>query len=666
MRVHLARVLQDALRGDHHPQVEDLVVVALQNDPDDVLADVVHVALDGREHHALASPRLPVGRLLALQERHQPGHRPLHHARALDHLRQEHLSGAEEVAHAVHPRHQRPLDHLQGPLGARSGLLRVLLDVVGDPVHQRVPEPRIHWGVAPGQVLALGGRAPPVSPGERRQPLGGARVPVEEHVLHRAQQFVRYLVVDRDRAGVHDPHVHPRPPRVVQEGGVHRLAHPVAAPVGERDVADAPAHQAVRQRPLDPRRRLDEGERVLVVLPDARRHREDVGVEDDVLRREPLLVDQDAVRAGADLHLAVGGRRLAVLVEGHDHDGGPVAADQARLVAKVGLAVLQADRIHDRLALHAPQPGLDHLPARRVDHEGEARDLGLGREQVQEGHHRGLGVEQPLVHVDVDDLRAAPHLLARHLDGRLVVAVADEAGEAPRSRHVRALAHVHEERFGADREGFEAGEAGADGGCGGASGLDAGHRVCDRGDVVGRGAAAASGEVEEAGSREVADGGGHRLGREVVAAELVGEPGVGVAADVGLADRGELLQVGPERVGAERAVEPEGEGRRVAQGVVEGLGGLPGEGAPALVGDGAGDHEGQGGAGPVELLQDREEGGLRVQGVEDGLDHEDVGAALDQRAGLFAVRAAQLLEGDVAGAGVVDVGGDRGGAVHGP
>ena len=42
--------------ADHHPEVEHLVVVAAEDDADDVLADVVDVALDGGEHH-LAAPR---------------------------------------------------------------------------------------------------------------------------------------------------------------------------------------------------------------------------------------------------------------------------------------------------------------------------------------------------------------------------------------------------------------------------------------------------------------------------------------------------------------------------------------------------------------------------------------------------------------------------------
>ena len=44
--------VEDAVGRHHHPEVDHLVVVAAEHDADDVLADVVDVALDGREHDA--------------------------------------------------------------------------------------------------------------------------------------------------------------------------------------------------------------------------------------------------------------------------------------------------------------------------------------------------------------------------------------------------------------------------------------------------------------------------------------------------------------------------------------------------------------------------------------------------------------------------------------
>jgi hypothetical protein len=57
--------------------------------------------------------------------------------------------------------------------------------------------------------------------------------------------------------------------------------------------------------------------------------------------------------------------------------------------------------------------------------------------------------------------------------------------------------------------------------------------------------------------------------------------------------------------------------------------------------------------------------GLGVERVEDGLDHEDVGAAVDQALDGFAVGVAQLVEADVAEARIVHVRADRGGAAGG-
>src|SRR5262249_11758140 len=84
-----------------------------------------------------------------------------HRAGALHDLRQEHLSVAEEVAHHLHPRHQRPLDDVERPVGTLPRLLGVLLDEVDDAVHERVLEPLLDRRLAPGEVdLPFRRRAP--------------------------------------------------------------------------------------------------------------------------------------------------------------------------------------------------------------------------------------------------------------------------------------------------------------------------------------------------------------------------------------------------------------------------------------------------------------------------------------------------------------------------
>ena len=57
----LARGVEDLLRRHHDAEIDDLVIVALEHDADDVLADVVHVALDRRDHDLARRARLGRG-----------------------------------------------------------------------------------------------------------------------------------------------------------------------------------------------------------------------------------------------------------------------------------------------------------------------------------------------------------------------------------------------------------------------------------------------------------------------------------------------------------------------------------------------------------------------------------------------------------------------------
>ena len=134
------RRLDDLVDRHHHAEVDHLVVVALQHDAHDVLADVVDVALDGR-HHDLGRRR-PRAQLVGLgvHVRKEMGDRLLHHPRRLHHLGKEHPSAAEQVADDVHAGHQRTLDHVERPHRGEPCLLDVVGDEVGDAVHQRMRE----------------------------------------------------------------------------------------------------------------------------------------------------------------------------------------------------------------------------------------------------------------------------------------------------------------------------------------------------------------------------------------------------------------------------------------------------------------------------------------------------------------------------------------------
>jgi hypothetical protein len=324
-----------------------------------------------------------------------------------------------------------------------------------------------HRAFAPGQVLgALFALLAPVPLGGLEQALGGVRAPVQDHVLDPLAQLRVEVVDKRQGAGVDDAHVHAGGDRVLQEHRVDRLAHRLVAAEREADVGYAAGNVAQGKAPAQFAGGLDEGDGVPVVLVDAGRDREHVGVEDDVFGREPDAGGQQRVGAGADADLAFDGVGLAVLVEGHHHHRRAVPAHQPRLAQELAFALLERDRVDDALALQALETGLDHLPLRGVDHHRDPGDVGLGGDQLQEVDHRLLRVEQALVHVHVQHLGAGLDLLARDRDRLVQPALLDQLAEAGAAGDVGPLADVDEVGPWRDLARLQAGQAGVAGqGC---------------------------------------------------------------------------------------------------------------------------------------------------------------------------------------------------------
>ena len=287
---------EDLFAGDHDPEVDHLVAVAGQNDADDVFADVVDIAFDrGHEDLALGAG-IRVGRALALHVRGEPGDGALHHARTLDHLREEHFPLAEQIADNAHAVHQGAFDHIEGPRILLPGLFRVLVDVVDNALDQGVGQAVLDRSLAPLGVL-FGGRFALALHrlGKGDQPLGRVGTTVEQDVFDQFEKIRRNLGIDPELTGIDDPHVEARFDRVVKECGVHRLAHRVVPAETEGDIAHPATDPRIGQVFFDPARGLDEINRVIVVLLDAGRHGEDVRVKNDVLGRETNFFDQDAV-----------------------------------------------------------------------------------------------------------------------------------------------------------------------------------------------------------------------------------------------------------------------------------------------------------------------------------------------------------------------------------
>ncbi len=141
-----------------------------------------------------------------------------------------------------------------------------------------------------------------------------------------------------------------------------------------------------------------------------------------------------------------------MFIEGHHHGGGAVFANLLRVLEKLRLAFFERNRIHNAFALNTLQSGFDNRPLGRIDHQRHARDVGLGGDQIQKCNHRLLAIEHGLVHIDVDDLRAAFDLLARDVQCLVVFAVEHQFFERGRAGDIGALADVDEETAARDVE----------------------------------------------------------------------------------------------------------------------------------------------------------------------------------------------------------------------
>jgi hypothetical protein len=192
--------------------------------------------------------------LLLREERFEVGHGALHHAGALHHLRQEHLAAAEEIAHHVHAGHQRAFDHEHGVHVFHAGLFRVLLDVVGDAMHERMLQALFHTAFAPGGLRGYNfcARCALELLRERDHTFCCIGATCQQHILHVFQQVLGDVVVHAHLTGVDDAHVETGFDGVVEEGGVDGLAHGFVAAEAEAHVAHAAAGQCTGQVLLDP------------------------------------------------------------------------------------------------------------------------------------------------------------------------------------------------------------------------------------------------------------------------------------------------------------------------------------------------------------------------------------------------------------------------------
>ena len=209
---------------------------------------------------------------------------------------------------------------------------------------------------------------------------------------------------------------------------------------------------------------------------------------------------------------------------------------------------------------------------------------------MQEIGHLQLAVEHGFVHVDVDHLCAAFHLVAGDGQRFLIIFFANQAGEFLRSAHIGAFADINKIASLICNERLQPAEAELLWQFRNHARLSNGCYFGESQDMIGRGAATAPNNIDETTLDKTAQLLRHGFGRLVVFAKLVGQAGVGIHADKHGCFGGKFRQVGPHLFGAECAIEADAEQISVRNGNEKRLSGLPGKRASAGIGDGAGDH----------------------------------------------------------------------------
>ncbi len=339
--------------------------------------------------------------------------------------------------------------------------------------------------------------------------------------------------------------------------------------------------------------------------------------------------------------------RLAFFVDREADDRGAVLVRERHhpvQAGALGFAVLEVRGVEDRLPAGVLQAGLDDPGLGRVEDE---RQRGLRREARRDLLHVDRAVAADVVDADVEHVCAFLHLLAGHLHARVPVALEHRVAELARAvrvgaladRQVRELLVVRDVRVDARATGLEVRDPGH------------GHRVlpdalAHRSQVL-RGRAAATADDVDA---ELADEALVRV-RQAVRREVV----VRVPVDDGRQPRVRqareerarvLLQI-PEVLGhlgrSGRAVQAEDvrphRFERRDRGADLRTDEHPARGLHRDL-----DHQRDGAARVAHRAPAGDDRRLGLQEVVDGLDEQDVRAALDEPGGLELVVVPELRE----------------------
>ena len=330
----LQGTLHNQLGRCHHTQVLNLETVAGHHHAHNILSDIVHITLHGSHQH-LSGRR--TFHLLRLNKRLQNAHGLLHRAGRLDHLRQEHLSGTEQIAHRVHTGHQRSFNDIHRMLVTGAGLIQIFLQIVSDTFNQGILQALLYGCFTPQILLLmlLSGRCSLLgfhAFGYLHHAFRCVGTAVEHQIFDCLKHICRNITIHHRSGRVNNTHIHALLRGIIKEYGVDGLTDVIVSTERERQIAHTSAHVCPRQMTPDPSRSLNKVHRIMVVFLHSRSNGQHIRVEDDVMRIETHLFCKQTIGTLAHFYLAGISISLPLLVKCHHHHGGTEAADAAGMV----------------------------------------------------------------------------------------------------------------------------------------------------------------------------------------------------------------------------------------------------------------------------------------------------------------------------------------------
>ena len=235
---------------------------------------------------------------------------------------------------------------------------------------------------------------------------------------------------------------------MIKKYGMHGLTDIIIATEREWQVTYPSAYMRSGKILLYPTGRFDKINSIIIMFLNSRSHSQHIGIEDDIIRIKADLLRQDTIGTRTNFNLPFKRISLSLFVESHHHRCSSQLLNQTGMFYKFLLSLFQWYGIDDRLTLQTLQSGFYHLPLRRINHHRNTCNIGFRHHQIQENSHLFLGIQQPVVHIDINDQSTVFHLLACDAQCLFVFLFVYQTKELTGTGHVAAFAYIDKIDFG--------------------------------------------------------------------------------------------------------------------------------------------------------------------------------------------------------------------------